>query len=69
MSRGDEGLIPMIDLYTSPTPNGHKASVTLEELEVPYDCHAIDVARSPPGIEAHRFGRNACGDCHSEWSF
>ena len=43
MSRGDEGLIPMIDLYTSPTPNGHKASVTLEELEVPYECHAIDL--------------------------
>jgi GST-like protein len=44
MSRGDAGLIPMIDLYTSPTPNGHKASVTLEELEVPYECHAIDLS-------------------------
>jgi glutathione S-transferase len=33
-----------IDLYTSPTPNGHKASVTLEELELPYECHAIDLA-------------------------
>ena len=32
-----------IDLYTSPTPNGHKASVTLEELELPYECHAIDL--------------------------
>jgi GST-like protein len=30
-------------LYTSPTPNGHKASVTLEELELPYECHAIDL--------------------------
>ena len=34
----------MIELYTSPTPNGHKASVTLEELELPYECHAIDLS-------------------------
>ena len=33
----------MIDLYTSPTPNGYKASVTLEELELPYNVHAIDL--------------------------
>ena len=33
----------MIDLYTSPTPNGWKASVTLEELELPYETHAIDL--------------------------
>ena len=36
----------MIDLYTSPTPNGHKASVTLEELELPYEVHAIDLSES-----------------------
>jgi len=34
----------MIDLYTSPTPNGWKASVTLEELALPYAVHAIDLA-------------------------
>jgi len=34
----------MIDLYTSPTPNGHKASCTLEELDVPYDAHLIDLS-------------------------
>ncbi|HTZ70758.1 MAG TPA: glutathione S-transferase N-terminal domain-containing protein [Acetobacteraceae bacterium] len=34
----------MIDLYTSPTPNGWKASVTLEELGLPYELHAIDLA-------------------------
>jgi len=34
----------MIDLYTSPTPNGHKASVTLEELELLYETHAIDLS-------------------------
>ncbi|MCP4002753.1 MAG: glutathione S-transferase [bacterium] len=36
----------MIDLYTSPTPNGHKASVTLEELGMPYETHAIDLTRN-----------------------
>lgn len=31
----------MIDLYTASTPNGHKASVTLEELGLPYTVHPI----------------------------
>lgn len=31
----------MIDLYTAPTPNGHKVSVTLEELGLPYTVHAL----------------------------
>jgi len=35
----------MIDLYTAPTPNGHKASVTLEELELPYKAIAIDLSK------------------------
>lgn len=35
----------MIDLYTAPTPNGHKASILLEELGVPYAVHAIDLGR------------------------
>ena len=34
----------MIELYTSPTPNGWKASVTLEELGLPYSVHPIDLA-------------------------
>jgi GSH-dependent disulfide-bond oxidoreductase len=34
---------PMIDLYTASTPNGHKASVTLEELGLPYTVHAINL--------------------------
>jgi len=33
----------MIDLYTSPTPNGHKISCTLEALEIPYKTHAINL--------------------------
>jgi GST-like protein len=34
----------MIDLYTASTPNGWKASVTLEELEIPYEVHAINLS-------------------------
>ena len=34
----------MIDLYTWKTPNGWKASVTLEELQIPYDVHPIDIS-------------------------
>ena len=33
----------MIDLYTAPTPNGHKASITLEELDVPYEVHVVNL--------------------------
>jgi glutathione S-transferase len=35
----------LIDLYTSPTPNGWKASITLEELELPYEVHTIDLTK------------------------
>ena len=34
----------MIDLYTAPTPNGHKASCTLEALEMPYEAHFVNIA-------------------------
>jgi len=33
----------MIDLYTAPTPNGHKASITLEELAIPYEVHIVNL--------------------------
>ncbi len=33
----------MIDLYTAPTPNGWKASITLEELELPYEVHVVNL--------------------------
>ena len=36
----------MIDLYTAPTPNGWKASVTLEELGLPYETHAVNLAKN-----------------------
>jgi glutathione S-transferase/GST-like protein len=34
----------MIDLYTAATPNGHKVSVALEELALPYTTHVIDLS-------------------------
>jgi GST-like protein len=33
--------IAMIDLYTAATPNGHKVSIALEELGLPYRVHAL----------------------------
>lgn len=35
----------MINLYTSATPNGWKASIVLEELGVPYTLHAISLSK------------------------
>jgi GST-like protein len=35
----------MIDLYTAATPNGHKISIALEELGLPYTVHALDLYR------------------------
>ena len=51
----------MIDLYTSPTPNGWKASITLEELEIPYETHAINLMegdqKKPEFLEINPNGR------------
>ena len=35
----------MIDLYTAATPNGWKASIMLEETELPYEVKPIDLAK------------------------
>lgn len=35
----------MITLYTWSTPNGRKASIALEELELPYEVHSIDIGK------------------------
>lgn len=34
-----------IALYYWPTPNGHKASIMLEELGVPYTLHPVDIGQ------------------------
>jgi len=33
----------MIDVYSWPTPNGHKIHILLEECGLPYRAHAIDI--------------------------
>jgi GSH-dependent disulfide-bond oxidoreductase len=33
----------MIDLYSWPTPNGHKIHIMLEECGLPYAVHAVDI--------------------------
>jgi GST-like protein len=35
----------LIDLYTSPTPNGHKVSVLLEEMGVEYNLIPVDLSK------------------------
>jgi len=35
----------MIDLYTAGTPNGWKASIMLEECELPYEAHILDLGK------------------------
>jgi hypothetical protein len=34
----------MIDLYTAATPNGHKVSIALEELGLPYSVRVVNLA-------------------------
>ncbi|WP_317204819.1 glutathione S-transferase family protein [Janthinobacterium sp.] len=36
----------MIDLYTAATPNGHKISIALEEMELPYTLHALELSKN-----------------------
>ncbi len=42
----------MIDLYTAATPNGYKASIALEELELPYTVHPLDLGKLEQKEEA-----------------
>ncbi|MFP6836575.1 MAG: glutathione S-transferase N-terminal domain-containing protein, partial [Pseudomonadales bacterium] len=51
----------MIEWYTASTPNGWKASVTLEELELPYELHAVnlmeDEQKDPKYLQINPNGR------------
>jgi len=51
----------VIELYTSPTPNGYKTSVTLEELEIPYNVHVVNLMsgdqRKPEFLKLNPNGR------------
>ena len=42
----------MIDLYTAATPNGHKASCTLEELAFEYQTHAVNLPEDEQKTDA-----------------
>ena len=35
----------MIDLYTWGTPNGRKVSIMLEEVELPYTAHSVNIGK------------------------
>ncbi len=35
----------MIDLYTWSTPNGRKISIALEEMDLPYTVHAVNITK------------------------
>ena len=35
----------MIELFTAATPNGHKVSITLEELGIPYQLRVLNLGR------------------------
>jgi GST-like protein len=42
----------VIDLYSAATPNGWKASVALEELELPYELHRVDLGKGEQKSES-----------------
>jgi GST-like protein len=51
----------MIDLYTAATPNGHKVSILLEELNLPYTLHTLSFdkqeQKSPAFLRINPNGR------------
>ena len=51
----------MIDLYTSITPNGWKASITLEEMKLPYEVHYLKLGeghqKTPEYLKINPNGR------------
>jgi GST-like protein len=42
----------MIDLHTAATPNGHKVSIALEELGLPYTLHVLDLTKGEQKLPA-----------------
>lgn len=51
----------MIDLYTAPTPNGHKVSIALEELQLDYNSIPVDLSageqKNPEYLKINPNGR------------
>jgi glutathione S-transferase len=44
----------LLDLYTAATPNGWKATITLEELSLPYTVHPVDLTAGEQHAPAFR---------------
>lgn len=44
----------MIDLYSWPAPNGHKAHILVEELEIPYRIIPIDITNGDQHMTSYR---------------
>ena len=38
-------VITMMDLYTAHTPNGHKVSIALEEMNIPYKAYNVHLGK------------------------
>ncbi len=57
--RGRHFVTPCADCHTSQRWVGLSTEC--------WDCHALDVARAPATVPAHRAGRVDCGDCHGAW--
>src|SRR5919112_1956691 len=45
IARSRRSAMAPIQLYTYQTPNGHKASIMLEEVGLPYDVHVVDIEK------------------------
>jgi glutathione S-transferase len=44
----------MIDLYTWPTPNGHKIHIFLEEVGLPYKVIPVNIGAGPHGFDTSK---------------
>ena len=51
----------MIDFYTAPTPNGYKVAIALEEMQLPYMPHILDLGandqKQPEFLKVNPNGR------------
>ena len=43
-----------LQLYSMPTPNGVKVSIMLEEIELPYEAHCVDILKNESQTPAFR---------------
>ena len=45
----------IIQLFSLPTPNGRKVSIALEEMEIDYEAHRIDIMSNEQFSDAYKF--------------